>query len=211
MSGQQPNQPGIVNDALAELGSTARITSIDDKSGPAPDAKAVWDGMVRHLLADHPWNWAVKRTQLNAAAEKPGFGYLRAFTLPADCLRWLPPSREDGDAHFEGVEEGGQILTDAAAPLPVRYISSTKALDIASWPPFFVEAVMLDLAARLAEPITQDESIKDRMLERAMRALKKAKRRDGQSSGNRTRNRVSQGSDWLAARDAPYYGRAPGR
>lgn len=199
-----PTQTSIVNAALAELGSTQRIQSIDDDTNVARDAKAVWDSTVRELLAEHPWNWAIGRTTLNAAAEAPDFGYTYGYTLPADNLRWLPSSREDGDAHFEGVEEGGLLLSDAEAPLQVRYISETRGARVALWPPKFVRAMQLAIAAKLAEPLTQDESIKSDFEDKAEKALRKAKRADGLASNNRARTRITAGSDWLRARDLRY-------
>lgn len=201
-----PTQTGIVNAALAHLGSTSRIQSINEEFGVAPDAKALWDSTMRELLADHPWNWAIGRATLNAAVTAPAFGYTRAFELPADNLRWLPPSREDDvdDAYFTGAEEGGRLLTDAEAPLNVRYISADLGGRVAVWPPKFVKAMEYALAEALALPVTQDESLKDRMVAKAADALRNAKRRDGQASNGRSRTRITTGSDWLTARDRTY-------
>jgi hypothetical protein len=198
------SQVGIINEALVELGSTRFITSIEDSIAPAPSAKVVWDAVVRFMLDDHPWNWAIERATLNVAAPSPEFGFDYAYTLPADCLRWLPPAHEDGDAYFEGREEGGRLLTDKAAPIMIRYVSSTKGAVIAKWSGSFERAVSLEIAARLAEPITQDESIKDRTRAEAERQLRKAKRRDGLSSGHARRRELTARSDWLTARQTQY-------
>ncbi len=205
-----PTQPGIVNAALSELGSTSRIVSIDE-GGVARDAKAIWGSCLRTLLASHPWNWAIARVQLNASANTPAFGASNAFTLPPDCLRWLPPAEEDEGERFDVREEGGELLTDQAAPLPIRYISAEKGARIDRWPPYFVRAMELALAERLAEPVAQDESMKRDMAEKAYLALKEAKRRDGLSSNTGNQRRVRFASDWLSARRSPYVGRAPGR
>lgn len=200
----KPTQTGIVNSALSLLGSTSRVTSIDDPHGVAPDAKTQWESIVGGLLSDHPWNWAIKRAALNEADEKPAFGFEHSYALPADCLRVLPPSREDDLDGYERREEGGFILTDAEAPLNVRYISANLGFSVSRWPAYFVRAVEYELAARLAEPVTQSSTMQTNMANMAYDALRKAKRKDGLASNHQTRNRVSHGSDWLDARRNPY-------
>jgi hypothetical protein len=206
-----PTQTGIVNAALVELGSTTRVQSIASH----PDASAVWDSMIRLLVASHPWNFALARAQLNESPGVPTSQYARAFALPADCLRWLPGTPED-DIYFIAVQEGDDLLTDAIAPLPVRYISAVKAYDVSRWPPHFVRAVECELAARIANAQTQSKSIQDKAEERAYGALKAAKRADGlASNGGQQRTASTAKSSWLQARATPYlptYGhRAPGR
>jgi hypothetical protein len=196
-----PTQTGIVNAALAELGSTKRIQSIDEGYGVANDALALWDTCMRTLLSEHPWNWAIGRALLNPTTA-PEFGYARAFTLPPDNLRWLPASSDDAD-WFDAREEGGLLLTDAETA-NVRYVSAERGGRVAVWPPYFVRAMELAMAERLAEPVTQDESIKDRMEAKASDALRKAKRRDGIASNGPNRSQVTVRSDWLQARDTPY-------
>lgn len=196
-----PSQTGIVNAAAALLGSVQRINSLSQSDLPlASHAREVWDSMLREMLADHPWNFAIRRKRLNALAEAPQFGAARAFALPPDCLRWLPPHAADGDAWFEAVEENGRLLSDAAAPLPVRYISDDMLDQVDRWPAFFVTAVEYELAARLAEPMTQSSSLADAMAEKAAMKLRNAKRRDGAASGNMGRVQVISNSSWQQAR-----------
>lgn len=202
--GATPTQTGIVNRAAALLGSTARISSITQVAPLAQHALAHWDEVLRELLAEHPWNFAIKRTEISAAAEAPPFGYDNRFALPADCIRWLPPSQEEAD-WFEAVEEGNHLLTNAEAPLPVRYISSDLGYDLVRWPPHFATAMAYALAEMLAEPVTQSETLKSDMRDDAAVKLRLAKRRDGQASGNIRRSVVTAKSDWLSARVTPYY------
>lgn len=201
-----PSQTSIVNDALGRLGSRIRLTSIaTDTTKIGQAANAAWGPALRLLLAAHPWNFAIRRRELNDT-ETPAFGYDYAYTLPADNLKWLPPSREDGCDYFVGVQEGNAILTDTAAPLPCRYVSREWAEDMTRWPPHFAEAMTCEMMKRLAEPVTQSESAFDTAAEEAKAALKAAKRADGLSTGNRSRARVTTGSNWLSARLRPYNG-----
>lgn len=195
-------QTGILHAALAELGSTERPISIDDTtSNTARRAKTLWNDLVREQLALHPWNFAIRRAQLNAAGAAPTHGWQRGFLLPADCIRWLPYA--DTDSDWRAAErEGDYLLSDAAAPLPIRYIAAID--DVTRWSAPFVKLVTLQLAASLAEAVTQSESIKDRVLERAEAALRKAKRMDGLETGQRRRSAVVGRSDILRGRSRAY-------
>lgn len=195
-------QTSILLGALAELGSTDRPTSIDDTtSGPAKRAKVLWNDIVRELLAAHPWNFAIQRKALNATGTAPEHGYARAFQLPGDCVRWLPGAASDPDFAL-AEQEGNLLLSDATEPLNIRYVALND--DIARWPPGFVTAVKLSLAASLAEGVTQSEGIKDRLLQRAADALREGKRQDGLATGRRRRGGVVAQSNWLGARNRPY-------
>jgi hypothetical protein len=198
-------QTDIVNAALAELGSTSRINSInDEQSNSARRANAVWNMTLRLLLAEHPWNFAIKRAKLNALAAAPLSKYERQFSLPADLVRWLPPAQGDID-YFEGEVEGEVMLSDAEAPLVLRYIAFVE--DVSKWPASFVEAFKYKLAASMAEGEASSQSLRDRMLDQYEYWMTKAKRRDGQATGKRRiHGRVTVRSDWLRARNSPYAG-----
>lgn len=126
----QRSQTRIVNRAAALIGSTERIEHIDDGTALALSAKALWDETRDFLLASGNYNCAVKRARLNALAEVPLFGFERAFALPGDCIRWLPWGSGD-ENFFEGTEENGAILTDAEAPLAIRYVFRLE--DVGRW------------------------------------------------------------------------------
>lgn len=193
----QPSQTRIVNKALALLGSTTRITHIEDGTGPAKTALALFDEARDGTTADHPWNFAIKRAALAADSAAPLFEFDRAFTLPADCLRWLPPAKGD-DHYFDGVEEDGKILTDEEAPLYIRYIRRVE--DPGKWSQGFRHALACRLAMEMAEPITQQTKMSMKMEKLYDAALRKAKRQDGLASGRRSR-KASSRSTWLEARD----------
>lgn len=197
-----PTQVGVINTALAMLGSTTRLQSINDNGNVAAHARAHWDMAVREMLADHPWNFAIRRTMLNEAGAAPEFDYDNAFTLPADCLRWLPPSPDD-DSWFEAVCEGGKLLTNEAAPLPVRYISLELGEPVLNWSAHFAMAMAAKLALLLAEPITQSESTDSKMEGRFLAAIATAKRMDARESGHKRVRSVETRSRWAGAARSP--------
>lgn len=188
------SQTKIVNAAASELGSTERLSSINDVGTLASHAQAHWDFTIEVLVAEHPWNFAVARKQLPLSAI-PDFGFSHAYALPSDCARFLPPLR--GRDYYACELEGGLILTDRAAPLPVRYISNAAIGDTTRWPAYFANAVKFALAAAMAEAMTGSQQIKRDMEAKAADALAKAKRRDGRESGGRPQAQAHTRSSWL--------------
>jgi hypothetical protein len=205
----QASQTRIVNRALTMLGSAQRISSISDPSGPAVTALALFDDARDATLVDHPWNFAIRRASLAADAKPPEFGWDYAFTLPSDCLRWLPPSR-DGGHWFRGEQEGNALLADTPGPLPIRYIARIE--DVAAWSAGFTEALAWKLATEMEEAITGQRS--NAPGGGYDMALRKAKRADGLTTGDRSRNMVTT-SNWVRTRGDGsntdwYYGPARG-
>lgn len=192
---KRPTQSGIANSAASRLGSTKRMASIHDGSDLATHIVDQWDAIVSTLIAEHPWNFAIRRATLNALTEAPGSEYAYQYALPADCWRWLPWHPDDPD-WFEGEAEGGNILTDAEAPIAIRYISGEYADEVGRWPAHFATAVELELAFRIAEPVTGSTSIARDMRDLAAEALMKAKRKDGLESNGRGGPQIMTRSRW---------------
>lgn len=197
------SQIRIINGAFAELGSTKRITSIDDTlSGQARTAKSLWDEILASELEVHPWNFAIRRASIDKSGAAPINGYDFQYPLPADCIRWLPWDDAEPE-HFKGEEEGGKILSNAETPLQVRYIS--YADNVPMWKPSFVRLMTLAMATSMAEAVTQKQSIKDRMENRMIAARRTAKRLDGLATGKRKRSGITKRSDWNRARNIPHF------
>lgn len=194
----QASQTRIVNKAFVLLGTAQRIASLTDGSPLARQAAAVWDEARDEVLADHPWNFAIARAQLAASADfTPANEYSYAYELPGgDFLRWLP-WREGHADHFEGEQEGGYILSNAPAPIYIRYIRRIE--DVAKWSPAFTEAVAAKLAFYLADSVTARGGKRDRAEMAYDKALRDAKRQDGAATGDR-RRRYETRSSWLDSR-----------
>lgn len=191
------SQTRIANRALILLGTASRIISVEDRAPLARQIKGLWHESRRAGIAAHPWNFAVRRTTLNAAGATPAFGYARQFKLPPDCLRWLPPPR-DSEFFFEGVEEGGFILSNAEAPLPVRFIADVP--DVTAWSAAFDTFMAYQLAKDLADSATQFSAKQQDMAAEREAALDEAKRLDGLASGERTTGNARYQSRWSGSR-----------
>ncbi|HEY0149854.1 MAG TPA: hypothetical protein VGB70_12735 [Allosphingosinicella sp.] len=189
-----PSRTGIVNLALTRIGTSRRISSLDEASPVAIAAREVFDPALRAVLAAHPWNFACRRVALPAADNAPAFGYARRFPLPGECLRWLPPERDE-DTYFEGEEEGGAILTNSDAPLPVRFIALVE--DAALWSPEFEQVLAYRIALELALALTALAEVSRLSEEGYLRALSEAKRLDSRRTRRPERNTGNDGFTWL--------------
>ncbi|MBX3480004.1 MAG: hypothetical protein KF842_06365 [Caulobacter sp.] len=168
------SRTAIGNAALGKLGQGA-VLSFDDPDDRARWLKSRFDDIRDLCLRANRWHFAMARARLSAEATAPAFGYQRQFPMPADCLRLA----EVGGVAFDPDSgspvyalEGGRILTDAAAPLDIRYVRRVE--DVAGWDPLFAEAVACRLAAELAEKLTQSSTKREAALRDYQLSLREA-------------------------------------
>lgn len=200
MSLATPTKTRIFNRALAILGSAQRISNVEDGGNLAEQLDEHWPTAVRSLIAEHPWNFAIKRAVLNKGGE-PEFGDGYTYDLPPDCLRWLPWSRSS--CHYvEVVEEGGALIANGGEGINIRYIGLVE--DESKWSPHFVDCMGYRLAMDAAEAlhsITGNVADLERKYEAALIA---AKRADGLATGDRDRGDVITSSRALDAAFSGY-------
>lgn len=194
----QPSLTRIVNRAAVHLGSARRIASLDEQTPLADAAKAVLDDVRDELLASHPWNFAIRRAECAEIADAGNATYRRGFEKPSDCLRWLPPRPDECLYADTIVEEDGRFLSNAAAPLRIRYIARIE--DPSKWSPGFNGAMAAQLALEIAPTLTGDDGLTGKLYRALQGKIAQAKRQDGLASGERART-TSGLSSWVAARD----------
>lgn len=179
---------GICNRALQKLGDS-RITSLNDDTKAARECARAFDLVRDGVFRDHPWNSVIARAGLAALSDPPAWGFARQFTLPVDCLRVL-----EVDGGLPWRVEGRRILSDAGAPLNIRYIR--QEADPAQYDTLLIEALAARLAAELAETLTQSNSKKDFAERQYAEAVVRARRADAQEGAPQRLSR----SSWLEAR-----------
>lgn len=155
------SQISICNRALGKLGA-ATIISIDDDDPKAVALKVAYPIVRDAELRRRRWRFALTRASLVADSVAPAFGFARRFPLPADCLRViqigqydLGPNMTDyrvGPTELWSLEERA-ILTNLAAPLPLRHIRRIE--DEGLFDACFVEAFASRLAYENCYRITQ--------------------------------------------------------
>lgn len=175
----------IANLALTLLGEE-RIMSLADDIKPAREASAVF-GLARDSMQGG-WTWSFTKTRADlpklATPPLSSSGYGVAYQMPVDLVRLIMVGTD-----FVGIDltdyrggptndfsvEGRLILTNLGDPLPILY--AKRVTDTTQFPPTFVTAFAGELAAMLAEPLTQSnekrsmaEAYRDRMISLAIRA-----------------------------------------
>lgn len=153
----------ICNLALARLGDTANVSSIDPPEGSAQaEHCARFYPIARDsLLEMHAWKFATRRVQLAKLAVAPD-NWSFAYAIPNGALKLLavlPPGGTDDDAQPYEVEviDGSSptILTDQA-DASLRYIA--RVTDTTKFSPLFVDALAWLLASYLAGPVIKGDA-----------------------------------------------------
>ena len=168
----------IANRALTKLGAE-RILLLTDPSKEARVMNSMFDTVMDAELRRHRWKFALKRATLPALVAQPEWGYTYAYQLPADFLALV----QVNEFYVRGLKqktlwtiESGQILTDLAAPLKVRYIRRVD--NFALLDPLFVEVLACKLAFEACETLTQSGSKKQAAGEEYSFAVSEAVRQD---------------------------------
>lgn len=158
------SQVDICNLALTKLGDN-RIISLDDGTEEADSLSAIYDLILEDELRKRNWRFSMLRTTLPALASTPAFGYDNQYALPSGYLRAIQVGEyfvsenlrnHTGDKTPFYTIENNMILTDMAAPLKFRYVSSAITPD--KYDACFKNAFASRLAYELAEDSTQSNS-----------------------------------------------------
>lgn len=167
----------IANLAASALGEDDQLRSRDDDTHLSRSVRAVWDVERRAALRDHSWNFAMRRVSLPATGDQDPYPFGFAYRLPAECLRLIEVlGFRRGDYQLEGPF----ILSDAAAPLRIRYIAD---IDIeAEWDDLFAKAFAMRVAWQIADRITGDTGRVQLAERKYWAALKEAKRVDAREN-----------------------------
>lgn len=156
----------IANRGLQILGYQP-ISSIQENSRGARAMNRAYQPVLLSELRQNIWRFAIKRIQLAAAATQPVFGPANYYPLPGDFIMLAPADTNVDDLGSIGsgmprdwqIENSGNgiaIITNDAAPIDVRYISSniTESMFDVS----FAEAFSASLAMETCEELTQSNT-----------------------------------------------------
>ena len=158
-------QTTIVNRALQLLGYKA-VGSIQDNDRGARAMNRAYTPVLLSMLRDNFWGFAITRANLAASSVPPIFGPANAYPLPGDFVCLAPPDPSfsvnaggpvTGNTYQTDWRiEGGQILSDMAPPLQIRYVTSN--VSEAQFDPSFAEALSALLAMETCEELTQSNT-----------------------------------------------------
>ena len=188
----------ICNRALSRLGTRATIAALDENSTEARTA-AIWYAATRDtLLRAHDWNFARRRVILAEQGAAPT-GWTFRYALPTDCVRLLrlaSASPEVGAPRFEvaGDATSRFVLSDEPA---AEAVYTARVDDPNLYDAGFASALVDQLAAHIAYPITQKTETAVRLAQIARGALADAMATDANEADTASGDRVP---DWIAAR-----------
>lgn len=173
----------LVNAAL-RLVKGNRITSLTDGSKNANAANDVFPFVRDDLLSSHSWKFATKRVKLGRISAVPVSGFDYGYALPSDWIRTVSVhdnDRENGSINYAEAElnSQGAILTDAA---DVYLVYVYRCVDPNRWSVDFIAAFETALAAKLAIPVANSNTLKQELEVEARTDLAKAKSKDAMGS-----------------------------
>ena len=179
----------ICNMALRQIGEK-RISDISDLTDPARILTDVYEPVRNEVLESHPWNFSIIRVALVVLAGTPAFGYTYQFQLPADCLRVIRMSETD----IEFKIEQDRLLTNesSAKILYIKLVTDTSLYSAT-----FVATLATRLAAEIAYPITNDQTLAVNKYKEYLEMLRVAKGVDAQGGG--TTEKIEENT-WLTSR-----------
>lgn len=157
----------ICNLALGNLGKET-ISSINEASAEARACKQFYDIVVDTAIQSYPWRWAGRTVALAEVENTKPNRWQFAYQRPDDCIkliRVVDESMADYMPYGDGIKAGGHdyalegrtIFCDLS-PAYLQY--TARQTDPALFPPAFVDALGMALAARIAMPVTRDLKIR---------------------------------------------------
>lgn len=164
-------QVSICNSALAKVGQSP-IQSLSQDTRAAQLLNGIFDQIQDEFLAQHPWNFAIKREQITANASVPVYEFDYTFDLPSDCLRVLDQEADDVDLEPKWVVEGRTILANDPT-LNIRFIY--RNVDFSAWNPAAAEAFAWRLAVSVAYALTQSSDREKACMQQYQAALSLAR------------------------------------
>lgn len=153
--------------ALAHLGASKPIADLDvDSTAEARACRIFYEESLKAVLAAFPWSFAKKELVLTRVGSAPTVNWRYSYRYPPDCLNFryiqsgVDRQRTVQNAikcELSSDATGELIYSDETAPIGVY----TKNLtDVSKFPPNFVLAFSLHLAAMIAPMVTAGDPFK---------------------------------------------------
>jgi hypothetical protein len=163
--------------ALMKLGAQP-IASLDEPSAEAACARTLYPIVRDGLLVVHPWSFTLAAAQLTPDAEPPLADFGFSFPLPADHLRTLSAGVGQNSRGLTYAMQGTRLLADAGSVT----IAYQRRADEASFPVFFVQALVARLAAEFCVPLTEGTARAAELMQLAELELRRARLADSQQA-----------------------------
>lgn len=163
----------IKNMALSMLGTTARISDPGEDSVEATQTSIWFEPARDAALRSFDWNFARRYVTLAERADvTPPSRWAYVYSYPDDCLRFrgilplgVPPVKFQVSGAMDASSNRVRVVFSNAAQAEAWYTARVESTEL--WDAGFVRAMAAVLAAHVALPITQTESLAKAMAERA--------------------------------------------
>lgn len=162
------NDIKICSNALLRLGAKT-ISSFTDGTDRATACGNIYPFVKDNILSLHGWRFIIAKQQLNRKAATPNSQWTYEYQLPAnrlvDGMIAVYDSNAAGAAPFKDYEIMGDGLFTEVNEIFVDFPANNKSE--ATWPPYFVELIVVAMMAELAMPITDQagmaKALRDRV------------------------------------------------
>lgn len=211
----------ICNQALAEIGARATITSLANTDPTSVQCNLQYDSVRRQLIRTAPWGFCRKTitaTSLGTLALGTSpFPWNNKYAYPLDCLKLRyqlppPPPPASGSppisfAPWCGPSRAWPFLVsydDTGTPITVilsnvdsaLFVYNADVTNVALFDELFKDALVMSLCRKLVMPLTGNVGMKNSYEASAERAITAARVVDG----NETISRTDFVPDWIRTR-----------
>lgn len=163
------------NAALGKLPHDRTVASLDENSTEAIRCRMEWDSARTAVLTAHPWGFLKRDSGLMHGMRTCAHGqHMYAYQYPAEHMKLLGLFSADGRKLKADVVNGMILSTSPVAS--IRYLNDET--DPSKMPPLVVDAIVLNLAQRLAPIVTGQPRLQADLMARATVALSNAKQAD---------------------------------
>lgn len=167
----------IINLAIGKLAQDVGIAAVTDRSKEARVFGRLWGPCSDLVLVERNWPWALKAQRGAVAADAPLPGWQYRYATPADCLRVVAVTDEQGmratrrmsiwchqQAAAQYAYEFERCYGDSSTSIQtdleqawIVYICRVD--DTERFPPHFVDALACKLAEEAASPMIGDRGM----------------------------------------------------
>ena len=144
----------ICNNALADIGITTAIASLNDDDVEGRLAGRYYPQQRDSLLAAFPWSFARRVAVLALSSEDPTSNWLYRYVEPEDCLKpreILHDSDTEDEPPFDReVNEDNNAVTILTDREEASLVYTRRVEYPGMFPPEFIEALQYALAAKFA-------------------------------------------------------------
>lgn len=185
----------LCNNALQDLGEEP-VSSLAEATKAARLCNQRWPSVRDAVLRAHPWNCAMRLTELAPGSEQPLWKWDYQYVLPPDFLRVVALTGPAGEFIHQWEVIGGSVLCNEAAPVQLAYVR--RETDPVRYDPLLGEALSARLAAVLAYPLTGSTSLSKTLWESYSDKLREARGVDAREGAPEAPMPMS----WLTAKMA---------